>query len=155
LNARRAGDVDHVDSLDARWRPNSWSDEMTHVRRMTMLALGALLTVTLAACGGSSSGGSSVTTGTSSSPGTTAGPTVTIKNFSFSPKTLNVKVGTKVTFVQEDSIPHTATGSGAADFINSPTLAKGQSYSVTFTKAGTYPYICSIHPYMHGTVVVS
>jgi amicyanin len=154
LNARRAGHVDQVDSLDARRRLNSWSDEMTHVRRTTTLALGVLLTVMLAACGSSSSGGSSaVSPGTS--PNVAAGPTVTIKDFTFSPGTLNVKVGTTVTFVQEDSVPHNTTGSGAASFIKSPTLSKGQTYTVTFSKAGTYPYICTIHPYMHGTVVVS
>jgi amicyanin len=124
---------------------------MTHIRRITMAGVGMLLAVALVACGGASSGGSSATTGSS----TSSGPTVTIKNFAFSPDTLNVKVGTTVTFVQEDSVPHNATGSGAAGVIKSPTLTKGQTYTVTFTKAGTYPYICTIHPYMHGTVVVS
>jgi amicyanin len=126
---------------------------MRPVRRTTTLVMGLILSATLAACGSSSSGGSTVTPGTS--PSTAAGPTVTIQNFAFHPATLNVKVGTTVTFVQEDSIPHTTTGSGASSFINSPTLQKGQTYKVIFSKAGTYPYICSIHPYMHGTVVVS
>jgi amicyanin len=116
-----------------------------------MAGVGMLLAVTLVACGGASSDGSSATTGS----GASSGPTVTIKDFAFSPDTLNVKVGTTVTFVQEDSVPHNATGSGPAGFIKSPTLTKGQTYTVTFTKAGTYPYICTIHPYMHGTVVVS
>jgi amicyanin len=123
---------------------NCWSDEMTHLRRTAMLGLGVLLCVTLAACGGSSSGGSN-------SPSVAAGPTVTIKDFKFSPATLNVKVGTTVTFVQEDSVPHNVTGG----ILQSPTLTTGQTYTATFTKAGTYPYICSIHPFMHGTVVVS
>ena len=48
---------------------------------------------------------------------------------------------------------HTATSS-TGKTINSPNLAKGQSYTVTFTKAGTYSYICSIHQYMKGTITV-
>ncbi|HEX3899434.1 MAG TPA: plastocyanin/azurin family copper-binding protein [Mycobacteriales bacterium] len=128
---------------------------MTHVRRAATFTLGVVLAVTLAACGGSSSGGSSpVSPGTS--PNVAAGPTVTISDFKFSPATLDVKVGTTVTFVQEGAVAHNATGSGAASFIKSPqTMTKGQTYTVTFSKAGTYPYICSIHPFMHGTVVVS
>jgi plastocyanin len=59
-----------------------------------------------------------------------------------------------VTFIQEDSVPHNATAKGASAF-HTPTLSKGQKYTVTFTKAGTYSYICTIHPFMHGTIVVS
>jgi amicyanin len=120
---------------------------MGTVRRAVTLLLGLTLTTVLAACGGSSSGGTT--------PSNISGPTVTIKNFAFNPPTLNVKVGQTVTFVQEDTIPHTATGSGSSSFIASPALQKGQTYTVKFTKAGTYNYICSIHPNMHGTVVVS
>lgn len=131
-------------------------DDMRPLRRATTLVSGLLLSAVLTACGSSSSGGSDnagVSPSTNSS--IPAGPTVTIKDFKFSPATLNVKVGTTVTFVQEDSIPHNAHGDGSSDFINSPTLTKGQTYTVTFNQAGTYPYICSIHPFMHGSVVVS
>jgi plastocyanin len=55
--------------------------------------------------------------------------------------------------MNEDSATHTATSSGNAP-IDSGNLMNGQSYTVTFTKAGTYKYICSIHPYMNGTIVV-
>jgi amicyanin len=129
---------------------------MGNLRRAPTLFLGLVLATMLTGCGSSSSGGPSnagVSPGTS--PGVAAGPTVTIQDFKFSPATLNVKVGTTVTFVQEDSVPHTATGSGNSSLIRSPTLTKGQTYTVTFTKPGTYDYICSIHPYMHGSVVVS
>jgi amicyanin len=121
---------------------------MTYLRRTAVLGLGVVLSVTLAGCGGSGSGGSN---SAGVSPSVAAGPTVTIKDFKFSPATLNVKVGTTVTFVQEDSVPHNVTGG----ILQSPTLTTGQTYTATFTKAGTYPYICSIHPFMHGTVVVT
>ena len=126
-------------------------------RRPTTIVAGLLLSSLLVACGGSSSGGE--TTGpdngaTTGSDGTSAGATVTIENFSFSPATLNVKVGTKVTFIQKDSTPHNATATDAGGF-KTPTMTQGKSYTVTFTKPGTYPYICTIHQYMKGTVVVS
>jgi amicyanin len=133
---------------------------MISPRRTTTFAVGMLLTTALAACGGSSSGGSTVTPGTggssasSAATNTSSGPTVQIKNFSFQPASLTVKPGTKVTFIQMDSVPHNATAAGANPF-KTPTLSKGQKYTVTFTKPGKYSYICTIHPYMHGTIVVS
>ncbi|HVU62149.1 MAG TPA: cupredoxin domain-containing protein [Mycobacteriales bacterium] len=119
---------------------------MSHARRPATFGIAVLLAVAVAGCGGSSTPGAAAHV---------SGPTVTIKNFAFSPGTLHVKVGATVTFVEEDTVPHNATGSGDASFIKSPTLSKGQTYTVTFTKPGTYPYTCTIHPYMHGTVVVS
>jgi amicyanin len=82
---------------------------------------------------------------------------VTIKGFAFHPSTLTVKAGTKVTFTQEDgSVQHNVRSTGAgAKTLNSPNLSKGQSYTVTFTKPGTYSYICSIHPFMKGTITVT
>lgn len=115
-----------------------------------------LLAAVLAACGSSSSGGSTGT-GSSGSSGTssTRGPTVIIKDYGFHPSTLTVKVGTKVTFTNEDSVTHNATSSGGSGGpINSGTLLDGHSYTVTFTKPGTYDYICTIHPYMKAEVIV-
>jgi plastocyanin len=123
-------------------------DPMLHSRPATMLLAGATLSAALAGCGSSSAGSSGVqATGSN-------GPTVTIQGFAFHPSTLTVSPGTKVTFINEDSVQHTATGSAGSSFIASGTLNKGQSYTVTFTKAGTYSYICTIHPNMHGEVIV-
>ncbi len=118
---------------------------MSPARGLTCLAAGALLATALAGCGSSSSGGSPA-----------AGPdTVIIKGFAFSPSSLTVPVGTKVTFLMEDSgVQHNVTSTGATTFANSPNLDKGQNYTVTFSKAGTYTYKCSIHPSMTGTVIV-
>jgi plastocyanin len=114
--------------------------------RLRILAVATVLAGTLAACSSSSS--SSATP-----PSTANGHTVTIKNFAFSPASLTVKTGTKVTFINEDTVQHDATSQGSST-IKSPTLNNGQSYTVTFTKAGTYRYICTIHPNMNGTVIV-
>jgi plastocyanin len=120
------------------------------VIRIRNVVLALLLVGIVTACGSSSSGGS----GGSGSGSSTGGNTVTIKGFAFHPSSLTVKVGTKVTFTNEDGVTHTTTGSGNSSNISSGDLAKGQSYTVTFTKAGTYNYICKIHPYMNGTVIV-
>jgi plastocyanin len=82
-----------------------------------------------------------------------ASGSVTIKNFAFAPASISVSVGDTVTWINQDSAPHTATGNGGS--FNTGTLKKGQSGSHTFTKAGRFAYICAIHPNMRGTVVVA
>lgn len=78
---------------------------------------------------------------------------VSIKNFSFTPATLTVKVGTTVTWVNDDSAAHTVT-SDSGGLLHSETIAPGQSFSFTFTDTGSVSYHCAIHPSMRGTVVV-
>ncbi len=124
---------------------------MTRTRRLALAAFLFAIPVAASGCGGSTSTGA----GSGQPAGTgTAGSAhrVIISGFAFHPSTLTVPAGTKVTFVNQDSTVHTATGSGGFDSGN---LQHGQSYTYTFTKAGTYNYICSIHQYMHATVVVT
>jgi amicyanin len=77
---------------------------------------------------------------------------VSITNFAFSPAVLTIKAGSTVTWTNNDIVAHTVTFTDAA---NSPVLNHGDTFSRTFTAAGTYAYICSIHPFMHGTVNVA
>ena len=77
---------------------------------------------------------------------------MTVKNFSFMPMSLTVPAGTTVTWTFDDSSKHTVTAKDKS--FASPDLGSGQTYQHTFTTAGTYPYICSIHQYMTGTIVV-
>jgi plastocyanin len=77
---------------------------------------------------------------------------IDIKNFTFTPMALTVSVGTKVTWMFEDSAKHTVKADDGS--FSSPALSDGQTFSFTFTKAGTYSYICSIHQYMKGTITV-
>lgn len=93
-------------------------------------------------------------TSSSSGPQAVATDTVAIQNFAFSPATITVKVGTKVTWTNKDSAAHTVTGD-TNDGPASGTLAQNASYSFTFSKAGTFKYACSIHPDMKGTVIVT
>ena len=77
---------------------------------------------------------------------------VTIKNFKFTPGTSSVHVGDTITWTTQDAAAPTATAKDGS--FDTGTINKGKSGSHTFTKAGTIPYICSIHPFMHGTVTV-
>ena len=80
---------------------------------------------------------------------------VTISNYAFSPATVKVKVGDTVTWTNQDDVGHTVTADNtSSDAPLSDLLSKGQSYSFTFKKAGTYTYYCQPHPYMKGTVIV-
>lgn len=78
---------------------------------------------------------------------------VAIQNFAFTPSTLVVAKGTKVTWKNNDAAPHTVT-SDSGNVLHSQTLSTGQTFSFTFTEAGTYNYHCSVHPGMTGKVVV-
>jgi plastocyanin len=77
---------------------------------------------------------------------------VKIDNFSFGPGTLTVPVGTAVTWTNRDDIPHTVVSTDGA--FKSKVLDTDEKFSFTFSKAGSYPYFCSIHPKMTGKVVV-
>ena len=77
---------------------------------------------------------------------------VKIDNFSFGPGTRTVPVGTTVTWANRDDIPHTVVSTDGA--FKSKVLDTDEKFSFTFSKAGTYPYFCSIHPKMTGKVVV-
>jgi plastocyanin len=78
---------------------------------------------------------------------------VSIDNFTFSPKTLMVPVGTTVTWINHDRVPHVVT-SADDQFKKSPVLKTGQRFSNAFVSAGTYSYFCSIHPRMTGKIIV-
>ncbi|MBI2138978.1 cupredoxin family copper-binding protein [Candidatus Woesearchaeota archaeon] len=76
---------------------------------------------------------------------------VSIKGFAFSPKDVAVNVGDTITWTNEDSAPHTVKITGMPE---SDELSKGDSWSKTFTEAGTFSYICGLHPSMKGTITV-
>ena len=80
---------------------------------------------------------------------------VEIVNYAFTPKSLTVRAGTTVTWTERDEDvagrgAHTVSGDG----FTSALLAKGATYAHTFERPGTYAYLCGIHNYMTGTVVV-
>lgn len=77
---------------------------------------------------------------------------VKIDNFVFGPQTVTVPVGATVTWTNMDDIPHTVVSTDGV--FKSKVRDTDEKFSYTFTKAGTYPYFCSVHPKMTGTVVV-
>jgi plastocyanin len=79
---------------------------------------------------------------------------VKIDNFSFGPVALTVPVGTTVTWTNRDDIPHTVVSTDDSKTFKSKVLDTDEKFSFTFSKAGTYPYFCSIHPKMTGKVIV-
>ena len=76
---------------------------------------------------------------------------ISIDNFTFSPASLTVKVGDTVTWTNRDDIPHALVSAGK---FRSKALDTDDSFSFTFTAAGNYPYFCSLHPHMTGTIKV-
>jgi plastocyanin len=89
---------------------------------------------------------------TASDQPSAANAAVKIDNFVFGPQAITVPVGTTVTWTNSDDIPHTAVSTDG--MFKSKVMDTDEKFSYTFTKAGTYPYYCSVHPKMTGQVVV-
>jgi plastocyanin len=79
------------------------------------------------------------------------GKTVDINHFAFHPPTLTIAAGTRVNFTNSSKVTHTATRAGS---FNSGRIAPGTTFSIRFNQRGTFAYHCSIHPLMHGKIVV-
>jgi plastocyanin len=79
------------------------------------------------------------------------GAKVGIDHFAFQPGTLRIAKGTRVTFENESGVAHTATRNGSFD---TGRIAPGKSAVVRFNHTGTFAYHCTIHPFMHGKIVV-
>ena len=128
-------------------------------RRCILPVALAGLAVALAACSSSGSPSSSkASTDTASTVAPTSGggssSSITIHNFMFSPATVTVAPGAIVSVTNKDQVTHTLTA--AKGEFNTGDIAAGQTKTFTAPKTpGRYSYICSIHQYMSGTIVVS
>jgi plastocyanin len=126
-----------------------------------VVAAGAILLATVGLGGGKSAAGNGMAgmpmaaqAGNAPAASTAvATDSVSIKNFAFSPATVTVTAGSTVVWTNDDSIQHDITFNGGS--IVSNVLNHNDTFSHTFPTAGTYHYICSIHPFMHGTVIVT
>lgn len=89
-------------------------------------------------------------------PATSTSNTVAVAmdNYTYVPSPLTVNVGTTVIWTNKDDEDHTVTSADNPKVLDSPKIAKGTSYQFTFTQAGTFNYICTIHDHMSGAVVV-
>jgi plastocyanin len=81
-----------------------------------------------------------------------ASAAVQIDNFTFKAPVTTVKIGTTVTWMNGDDIPHTVVSKDG--FFKSKVLDTGDRFSFTFAKTGQFGYFCSLHPHMTGTIVV-
>jgi plastocyanin len=95
--------------------------------------------------GGEDNGGAADTT-----EAPAGGTTVTVENFEFNPETVTVSAGDSVTWTFQDAAPHNVSGEG----FESDNLSDGEEFSHTFDEAGTFEYVCTLHPGMAGTVEV-
>jgi plastocyanin len=90
---------------------------------------------------------------TNASSTAVATKSVHVRNFAFSPAAITVKAGSTVVWTNNDAIQHDVTFDGGG--IASSVLNHNDTFSHTILTVGTYHYICSIHPFMHGTVIVT
>jgi plastocyanin len=142
-------------------------EEDIAVRFLRVLSMFGAVMV-FAACGGGTPSGGTGGAGTTRPAGGTpaaasaagrsgvactgsGGQAVSIQNFAFNPASTTVSAGSSVTWTNNDSAPHTVTFDSGPDCGN---LANGATKTATFSTAGSYAYICTIHPQMKGTVVV-
>ena len=89
---------------------------------------------------------------TSGETAAAAAERIVIEDFAFNPPTIEIPVGTTITWVNQGQAPHTATADDGA--FDTDRLVPGQEASETFAEAGSFPYTCLFHPDMHGTVTV-
>ena len=125
-------------------------------KNKTVLIIGVIILVVVVILGLKYSGLYGMSTMKSSPPPSSLvvpANTVIIQGNSFNPEVLNVKVGQKVTWTNNDSYTHTVTGDDGS--FDSGNLGAGQSFIFAFSKAGTYTYHCSIHTFMTAKVVVT
>ena len=128
-----------------------------------MWVAGLVLGLLLTACASSSSTPSptssttsATATGSSAGQKTVTSDTVVIKNFAFSPASLTVSPGAAVTVRNEDSVTHTLTDKADSKLFNTGPVSPGQTKTFKAPdKPGSYPFFCTIHQFMIGTLVVS
>jgi len=77
---------------------------------------------------------------------------ITINDFSFAPKELTVTPGTTVKWLNHDDVPHSVVDKNKA--FRSKPIDTNQSFSYTFASAGTFDYVCGLHPQMMGRIIV-
>jgi plastocyanin len=135
-------------------------------RAILTIALSALMTLALAACGG---GGASSAPSTAASPPPAASASaagaiceettdpgdvaVNVKDFAFEPTEISAKVGQVIAFTNTGAAPHTATLDD--DGCATGNISAGAADGLTFSAAGSYPFHCAIHTAMKGTITVT
>jgi plastocyanin len=148
---RGTGRLDQVDGLETALAGNparvaaGWWRVMAILLATLIAALGVAVSYGSAAASTSAGGGAVIST--------ILPNTVVIKDFAFGPATMTVAPGTKIMVVNQDRAPHTVTAVNKA--FDTGTISGGQRGEMTAPNTpGAYPYICTIHPSMTGTLIV-
>jgi plastocyanin len=123
------------------------------MKKHLILVLVALAGVMVMVAGCTSSSNTSPSPANSTVTSTASQNPVAIQNYAFSPSTLTIQKGANVTWTNYDSVQHHVVSDSSA--FSSPLLNKGDTYTHQFNNTGSFSYICSIHPYMKGTIVVA
>ena len=129
---------------------SNWLRQELSIVATLVVAVTALIVALVNGSDGGGAGAAPVATGTAGGAGVTVadfqekGHSVVIANFAYSPDPVRVKAGQAVTWVNEDEVPHTATAKDGS--WDSGTLPHGEGVVMIFSKPGTYPYICLLHP---------
>jgi plastocyanin len=121
-------------------------------RVICSLAVAATTAALLAGCGGSGTA-KAPTPSPTASGGSSSTSGIKIDNFAFSPATLTVAGGARIAVTNDDGTAHTLTADDGHSF-DTGSIDSRSSSTVTAPKPGRYPFHCSIHPFMHGTLVV-
>ena len=121
--------------------------------RSGTLIRSVIFAVTVALAGGACGDSDKKAGGTTTTP--SGGESVRIVNFQFTPPSLNVKPGAKVTWTNDDTTVHSIKDTSPLATPVSQDLGKGATFSITYGQPGTYSYICGIHQYMTGSVTVA
>jgi plastocyanin len=125
------------------------------MRSILRVALSVTATLALAACSG---GSGAATTGPAASVcNDSTGTTVvaaTVQNKTWS-QPINAKVGDVITWTNADAVPHKVALDDGSCMMGANIAPSGGTASLVFTKAGTYPFHCTVHPSMTGTITIS
>ncbi|MBT2467198.1 cupredoxin domain-containing protein [Streptomyces sp. ISL-66] len=125
------------------------------IRNRTRGAAVGAACVLLAIVGATSTSATPLSPPASTSTVTVESAEVRIQDFKFTPAEVKVTAGAKITVTNEDSAPHTLTATEGYAF-DTGTIEAGKSATFTApSKPGSYPFFCSIHPQMKGTLIVS
>lgn len=117
----------------------------------------SLLVLSMAFTGCSSPGQAAATTAAAATNTVGTNPAskneILIESNSYKPDSVTIKVGESIKWINKDSYNHTVTAKNGE--FDSGNIASGAEFSFTFAKEGTYEYICGIHTFMKGTIIVN
>jgi plastocyanin len=116
----------------------------------------AVLAISIAGCSsGSDLGAHAAAQPGDATPSSGGAVHVVMQSLDFSPLAVTAKVGQEVVWTNNDAAPHNVTYISGPSFNSSRTLTRGKQFSIRLDQPGTIHYVCTLHPWMKATIVVS